>query len=72
MSSTSEVTMSQYVIEVKQFDPATHEFSWVTMAPSGLCSRPLYYESQEKAQRVVDVCFPKEHALQARVTEVVS
>ena len=59
-----------YVIEVQQFDPATHKFSWVTLAPSGLCSRPQSYESRDKAQRVVDVCFPPEYALQARVTEV--
>ena len=70
MSSTSEVTMSQYVIEVKQFDPATHEFSWVTLSPSGLCSRPQYYESRDKAQRVVDVCFPAKYGPPARVVEV--
>lgn len=60
-----------WCIEIKQFDPATRTFTWTTMRPSGLTNRPQKYNSYEKAQRVVDVCFPKEHALQARVTEVI-
>lgn len=57
----------RYAIEVQQFDPATHKFHWVILAPSGLTNRPTRYNSREKAQRVVDVCYPVDYAIRARV-----
>lgn len=60
-----------FAIEVHMFDPATNQFNWVSLRPSGLCNRPYKYNTREKAQRVVDVCYPAEHVLKARVVEAI-